>query len=283
MGKVIDGKELSKQVRLDVKQQVELLQKEYDKVPHLVVILVGDDPASQSYVRAKERACNKAGIQSTVVRKDSTISEEELLELIDHYNKDEDVHGILVQLPVPKHINENKVIDAIDYTKDVDGFHPLNIAYMHMGRDAILPATPSGIITMLQSIDVPLEGKKALVIGRSNIVGKPAAMLLLKENCTVTIAHSRTKNLKEECLSADIIVAAVGRPHTVTKEMVKPGAVIIDVGVNRVEDKLVGDVDYEDILPIASYITPVPGGVGPMTIASLLENTIKCYKGIVKK
>lgn len=283
MGKVIDGKELSKQVRLDVKQQVEFLQKEYSKVPQLVVILVGDDPASQSYVRAKERACNKAGIQSTVVRKDSTISEKELLKLIDHYNKDEDVHGILVQLPVPKHINENKVIDAIDYTKDVDGFHPLNIAYMHMGRDAILPATPSGIITMLHSIDVPLEGKKALVIGRSNIVGKPAAMLLLKENCTVTIAHSRTKNLKEECLSADIIVAAVGRPHTVTKDMVKPGTVIIDVGVNRVEDKLVGDVDYEDILPIASYITPVPGGVGPMTIASLLENTIKCYKGIVKK
>jgi methylenetetrahydrofolate dehydrogenase (NADP+)/methenyltetrahydrofolate cyclohydrolase len=244
--------------------------------------LIGEDPASQSYVKAKERACVKAGMKSTVIRKEDTYTEKELLDLIDSLNKDSDVHGILVQLPVPKHIDENKVIDAIDFKKDVDGFHPLNIAYMHMGRPAILPATPKGIITMLQSIEVPLSGKDALVIGRSNLVGKPAAMLLMKENCTVTIAHSRTKDLKEKCLKADIIVAAVGRPNTVTKDMVKPGAIIIDVGVNRVDGKLVGDVDFEGIKDIASFITPVPGGVGPMTITSLLQNTIETFKECVK-
>ena len=184
----------------------------------------------------------------------------------------------MVQLPVPKHIDENKIIDAIDFRKDVDGFHPMNIAYMHMGRPAILPATPKGIITMLKSINVELKGKDALVIGRSNIVGKPAAMLLLKEHCTVTIAHSRTKNLKEKCLQSDIIVAAVGRAKTVTKDMVKKGAIIVDVGVNRVDGKLVGDVDFEEIKDIASFITPVPGGVGPMTITSLLQNTIETFK-----
>jgi methylenetetrahydrofolate dehydrogenase (NADP+)/methenyltetrahydrofolate cyclohydrolase len=279
MGEIISGKVLSKEIREEIRLQVKGLEEQYKAVPHLAVILVGEDPASESYVKAKERACIKAGMKSTVIRKDASISESELLECIEELNKDQGVHGILVQLPVPKHINENKVIDAIDFKKDVDGFHPLNVAYMHMGRDAILPATPKGIITMLKSVNVELSGKDALVIGRSNLVGKPAAMLLMKENCTVTIAHSRTKNLKEKCLRADIIVAAVGKANTVTKDMVKEGAVIIDVGVNRVDGKLVGDVDFEALKDIASFITPVPGGVGPMTITSLLQNTIETFKG----
>jgi methylenetetrahydrofolate dehydrogenase (NADP+)/methenyltetrahydrofolate cyclohydrolase len=282
MGEIISGKELSKEVRAEVKIQVEELKAKYKAVPHLVVILVGEDPASQSYVKAKERACIRAGMKSTIILKEPSISEEELLSIINKLNNDDDVHGILVQLPIPKHIDENKIIDAIDFKKDVDGFHPLNIAYMHMGRKAIAPATPSGIITMLKSKNIQLKGKDAIVIGRSNIVGKPVAMLLLKEHCTVTIAHSRTQNLKEKCLRADIIVAAVGRPNTVTEDMVKEGAVIIDVGVNRVDGKLVGDVDFEAIKDKTSFITPVPGGVGPMTIASLLQNTVECFKGLME-
>lgn len=282
MGEIISGKLLSKEVREEVRLEVEELKGLYKAVPHLVVVLVGNDPASESYVKAKERACIKAGMKSTLIRKDSNITEDELLSIIDGLNMDEDVHGILVQLPLPKHIDENKVIDKIDYKKDVDGFHPLNIAYMHMGRDAIYPATPSGIMTMLKSKNIDIKGKDALIIGRSNIVGKPVAMLLMKEHATVTIAHSRTVDLKEKCLRADIIVAAVGRANTVTKDMVKKGAVIIDVGVNRVDDKLVGDVDFEGLKDIASYITPVPGGVGPMTITSLLQNTIKTFKGLMK-
>jgi len=278
MGEIISGKVLSKEIREQVRIDVEKLKGLYGAVPHLVVVLIGEDPASQSYVKSKERACIKAGMKSTVIRKEDTVSEAEVLSIIDALNKDDDVHGILVQLPVPKHIDENKIIDAIDYRKDVDGFHPLNIAYMHMGRPAILPATPKGIITMLKSINVDLVGKDAIIIGRSNIVGKPAAMLLMKEHCTVQIAHSRTKNLKEKCLNADIIVAAVGRANTVTADMVKDGAIIIDVGVNRVDGKLVGDVDFEHVKDKASYITPVPGGVGPMTITSLLQNTIETFK-----
>ena len=278
MGEIISGKVLSKEIREQVRIDVEKLKDLYGAVPHLVVVLIGEDPARQSYVKSKERACIKAGMKSTVIRKEDTVSEAEVLSIIDALNKDDDVHGILVQLPVPKHIDENKIIDAIDYRKDVDGFHPLNIAYMHMGRPAILPATPKGIITMLKSINVDLVGKDAIIIGRSNIVGKPAAMLLMKEHCTVQIAHSRTKNLKEKCLNADIIVAAVGRANTVTADMVKDGAIIIDVGVNRVDGKLVGDVDFEHVKDKASYITPVPGGVGPMTITSLLQNTIETFK-----
>jgi methylenetetrahydrofolate dehydrogenase (NADP+)/methenyltetrahydrofolate cyclohydrolase len=282
MGEIISGKELSKEVRQQVKLEVEALKAKYKAVPHLVVILVGNDPASESYVTAKERACIKAGMKSTLIRKEDTISESELLELIQSLNEDTGVHGLLVQLPLPKHIDENKVIDAIDYKKDVDGFHPLNIAYMHMGRDAIYPATPSGIITMLKSKNIELKGKDAIVIGRSNIVGKPVAMLLLKEHATVTIAHSRTVDLAGKCKNADIIIAAVGKPNMVTKDMVKPGAVIIDVGVNRVDGKLVGDVDFDAVKDIASYITPVPGGVGPMTITTLLQNTIKTFKGLME-
>ena len=277
MSTIISGKELSKEIRAKVKIEVEKLKETYQKVPHLVVILVGDDPASLSYVTAKERACLKAGMKSTLLREEDTISEEALLGLIEKLNQDSDVHGILVQLPLPKHIDENKVINAIRKEKDVDGFHPLNVAAVHLGEKGILPATPKGIMSMLQSTGIEIKGKQALVIGRSNIVGKPVAMLLLKEHATVTIAHSRTTNLKELALNADILVAAVGRAHMVTKDMIKEGAVVIDVGVNRLDDKLVGDVDFEGAKEKAAFITPVPGGVGPMTIASLLENTVECF------
>jgi len=282
MGEIISGKELSKEIREEIRLQVIDLKEKYDTVPHLAVVLVGEDPASQSYVKAKERACIKAGIKSTVIRKDNTITEKELLDLVSELNNDKDIHGLLVQLPLPKHIDEDKVIDAIDISKDVDGFHPLNVGYMHLGRTAVLPATPKGIMTMIKSKNIELKGKDAIIIGRSNIVGKPIAMLLMKEHATVTIAHSRTQNLKEKCLQADVIVAAVGRANTVTEDMVKDGAVIIDVGVNRVEGKLVGDCDFENIKGKASYITPVPGGVGPMTITSLLQNTIECFERLVK-
>lgn len=282
MGEIISGKKLSLEIREEVRLQVEKLKEKYGKVPHLAVVLVGEDPASQSYVRGKARACKQAGMESTVIIKEETTSEAELLEIVHQLNEDDSVHGILVQLPLPKHIDEDKVIDAIDISKDVDGFHPLNVAYMHLGRECILPATPKGIITMIHSTGIEVKGKDAIIIGRSNIVGKPAAMLLMKEHATVTIAHSRTKNLKEKCLQADIIVAAVGRPNTVTADMVKPGAVVIDVGVNRVDDKLVGDCDFDQIKDIASYITPVPGGVGPMTITSLLQNTVECFERLQK-
>lgn len=283
MGEIISGKLLSKEIREEVKLKVEELKGLYGAVPHLAVVLVGEDPASQSYVRAKERACVKAGMKSTVIRRNNDISEAELLDIVTSLNEDNEVHGVLVQLPLPKHIDEDRVIDAINISKDVDGFHPLNVAYMHMGRPSILPATPKGIITMIKSKNISLEGKDAIIIGRSNIVGKPAAMLLMKENATVTIAHSRTKNLKEKCLKADIIVAAVGRANTVTEDMVKDGAVVIDVGVNRVEGKLVGDCDFHSLKDKASFITPVPGGVGPMTITSLLQNTVECFERIIKQ
>ncbi len=281
MGEIISGKELSKQVREEVRIEVEELKASTGAVPHLVVVLVGEDPASQSYVKGKHRACTKAGMKSTIIRKEDNITEEELLSIVKELNDDPDVHGILVQLPIPKHIDENKVIDAIDISKDVDGFHPLNVGYMHLGRKAILPATPKGIMTMIHSKNIELKGKDAIIIGRSNIVGKPIAMLLMKEHATVTIAHSRTQNLKEKCLRADIIVAAVGRPNTVTADMVKEGAVVIDVGVNRVDGKLCGDVDFENVKDKASYITPVPGGVGPMTITSVIINTLECFKGVM--
>lgn len=282
MGEIISGKALSKEIREEVRIQVEVLKAKYEAVPHLAVVLVGEDPASQSYVRAKKRACIKAGMKSTTIIKPEATSEKELLSIIDELNTDEGVHGILVQLPLPKHINEDKVIDAIDISKDVDGFHPLNVAYMHLGRHAILPATPKGIITMIKSKNIELKGKDAIIIGRSNIVGKPVAMLLMKEHATVQIAHSRTLNLKEKCLRADIIVAAVGHANTVTADMVKEGAVVIDVGVNRVDGKLVGDCDFENIKDKASFITPVPGGVGPMTITSLLQNTLECFERLMK-
>lgn len=282
MSEIISGKALSKTIRSNVKTNVEKAIKIHGKTPHLVVVLVGEDPASQSYVRAKKRACEKAGMKSTTILKSKEITEQELLDIVSSLNQDSDVHGILVQLPLPKHINEDKIIDAIRIEKDVDGFHPLNVAYLQMGRDAIVPATPKGILTMLKSKDIALEGKDVLVIGRSNIVGKPVAALLMKQNATVTIAHSRTKNLDEKAKRADIIIAAVGKAKMVTADMVKEGAVIIDVGVNRVDGKLVGDVDFDAVKDKASYITPVPGGVGPMTITSLLQNTLECFNRIMK-
>ncbi len=283
MSNIISGKELSKTIRQEVKEDVAKLLEQTGRVPHLVVILVGDDPASLSYVTAKEKACVKAGMKSTLLRKDESITEEALLALIQSLNDDPDVHGILVQLPLPNHIDENLVIETIKQEKDVDGFHPLNVAAVHLGLPGILPATPKGIMTMLHSTNTEIKGKNALVIGRSNIVGKPVAMLLLKEHATVTIAHSRTVNLKELALQADILVAAVGRANMVTPDMIKEGAILIDVGVNRVDGKLVGDIDFEGAKEKASFITPVPGGVGPMTIASLLQNTVECFKMIETK
>ena len=282
MAEIIDGKALSKSIRAEVKEQVETLVQETGKTPHLVVVLVGEDPASQSYVKAKQRACERAGIKSTLLRKDDTIKEEELVQLVEELNQDEAVHGILVQLPLPDHIDANRVIDTIEQNKDVDGFHPLNIAALQIGTPGILPATPKGILTMLESVGIDLQGKKALIVGRSNIVGKPALQLLLRKHATVTIAHSRTKDLKKECLEADVLIAAVGRANMITGDMIKPGAVVSDVGVNRVDGKLVGDVDFEAAKDVASHITPVPGGVGPMTIASLLQNTIECFETLVK-
>lgn len=281
MGKIIDGKGLSKIIRSDVKKRVEELIDKYGKSPHLVVVLVGEDPASQTYVRSKKRACERAGMRSTTIIKSSDISQSELLGVVDALNNDDDVHGVLVQLPLPNHIDENIIIDEIAIEKDVDGFHPLNIAYLQLNRPSIIPATPKGIMTMLHHYDVALEGKDALVIGRSNIVGKPIASLLMREHATVTIAHSRTKDLKEKALNADIIVAAVGKPNMVTADMVKENAIVIDVGINRVNGKLVGDVAFDEVYDKVDLITPVPKGVGPMTITSLLENTLICFERIM--
>lgn len=273
---IISGTELSKNLREEMRKEV-LTYK--GRLPHLVVILVGDNPASKSYVTGKDKACAQIGIKSTIIKKEETITEAELLNLIEELNNDSEVDGILVQLPLPKHINEDLVINTISVKKDVDGFHPSNVAKLHLGEDCILPCTPKGIITMLKSVNIDIKGKHAVVVGRSNIVGKPVAQLLLNENATVTICHSKTTNLKELTKQADIVVAAIGRPNTITADMVKEGAVIIDVGVNRLETgKLVGDCDFEGLKDKASFITPVPGGVGPMTITSLLQNTLEIYK-----
>ncbi len=282
MNNIIDGKALSKSIRADVKKQVETLSEKYGKSPHLVVVLVGENPASETYVRMKHKACEKAGIRSTAINKDDSVSEEALLDLIRQLNDDDDVHGILVQLPLPDHIDANKVINTIEYKKDVDGFHPMNIAALQIGTEGIVSATPKGIMTLLQHTGIDLEGKNAVIIGRSNIVGKPVAQLLLSKNATVTVTHSRTRNLKGHAANADVLIAAVGRPKMVTADMVKEGATVIDVGVNRVEGKLIGDVDYENVKDKAAHITPVPGGVGPMTIASLLENTLECFETLEK-
>jgi len=278
MAEIIDGKQLAKDIRAKVTDRVADIKEQYGKVPHLVVILVGDNPASQSYVKRKKRDCERAGMKSTIIHKDTDITEKELIDLVQRLNDDNDVHGLLVQLPLPDHINENIVINTIRKDKDVDGFHPLNIAAIHTGEHGIVPATPKGVMTMLKSAGIDLVGQEAFVIGCSNIAGKPIAMLLLEEKATVTIAHSKTRDLKKHAKEADIIVAAAGVPNLVTPDMVKEGVVVIDVGINRVEGKLIGDVDFEGLKDKASYITPVPGGVGPMTIASLLENTLECFE-----
>ena len=276
---IISGSELAKELKQDVARRTSEAKDKYGRVPHLVVILVGEDPASQSYVKGKGKDAEEVGFKSTTLLRPETISEEELLNLISELNNDEEVDGILVQLPLPKHIDEDKVIAAIDKEKDVDGFHPLNVAALWQKQECTLPCTPKGIIKLLDKAGITIEGKKAVVIGRSNIVGLPAAKLLLDRNATVTIAHSRTKNLPEVTREADILVVAIGRPKFVTADMVGAGAAVIDVGVNRDPEtgKLCGDVDFEACKEKASVITPVPGGVGPMTRACLMENTLECF------
>lgn len=276
---IISGKDLSAQMKADMATEVAGLARKYGRAPHLVVLLVGEDPGSVSYVTGKAKACEAIGIRNTTIRRPETVSEAEVLQLIDQLNADDEVDGILVQLPLPRHIDEDRVIAAIRKEKDVDGFHPLNVASLWLKQPCTLPCTPKGIIRMLKSAGVQLEGKRAVVIGRSNIVGLPVAKLLLDENATVTIAHSRTKDLPAVTRQAEVLVVAIGRPKFVTADMVADGAVVIDVGVNRDPQtgKLCGDVDFAAIEPKASLITPVPGGVGPMTIACLMENTIECF------
>ena len=274
---IIDGKALAAKLQIALADKVAEMKEKTGLVPGLVVILVGEDPASQVYVRNKERSALAAGFKSDVVRLPESISENELLDLIDKYNQDENWHGILVQLPLPVHIDEEKVLLAIDPDKDVDGFHPTNMGKLWSGHAVMIPSTPAGIMEMFKEYQIDLEGKSALVIGRSNIVGKPMAQLLL--DATVTIAHSRTKNLPDLARQADILVVAIGRGHFVTKEFIKPGAVVIDVGMNRDENgKLIGDVKYDEVAELASHITPVPGGVGPMTITMLMEQTFEAFK-----
>lgn len=282
---IISGKDLSAKMKAEMAEQVASFPEKYGRVPHLAVILVGEDPGSQSYVRGKAKACEVVGIKNTTILKPASISQEELLSEIDALNRDEGVDGILVQLPLPDHIDENAVIEAIAMEKDVDGFHPRNVAALWMKRPCTVPCTPKGIIRMLEEAGVEIKGKRAVVIGRSQIVGLPTAKLLLDRNATVTICHSRTRDLPEVTRQAEILVVAIGRPRFVTADMVSPGAVVIDVGVNRdpITGKLCGDVDFEAVAPKASVITPVPGGVGPMTITCLMENTISCFlrrKGI---
>lgn len=278
MSTVINGRELADQMQAEIQKDVEKMTQQGIQ-PGLVVLLVGENPASQTYVRNKERAAAKIGILSKVEKLPETISEEELLAEIDKYNQDSRFHGILVQLPLPKHIDEEKILLAIDPKKDVDGFHPMDLGRLFVGKPEMIPCTPYGIMKMFEAYDIDLTGKRAVVIGRSNIVGKPMAQLLLMKNATVTIAHSKTEHLAEVAKEADILVVAIGRGHFVTKEFVKPGAVVIDVGMNRnQEGKLIGDVAFDEVSEIASYITPVPKGVGPMTITMLMYQTVEAAK-----
>ncbi|EPI24473.1 tetrahydrofolate dehydrogenase/cyclohydrolase, NAD(P)-binding domain protein [Enterococcus faecalis] len=278
MSTVINGRELADQMQAEIQKDVEKMTQQGIQ-PGLVVLLVGENPASQTYVRNKERAAAKIGILSKVEKLPETISEEELLAEIDKYNQDSRFHGILVQLPLPKHVDEEKILLAIDPKKDVDGFHPMNLGRLFVGKPEMIPCTPYGIMKMFEAYDIDLTGKRAVVIGRSNIVGKPMAQLLLMKNATVTIAHSKTEHLAEVAKEADILVVAIGRGHFVTKEFVKPGAAVIDVGMNRnQEGKLIGDVAFDEVSEIASYITPVPKGVGPMTITMLMYQTVEAAK-----
>lgn len=286
---IIDGKGLAETIKGELKAEVDEIRKQGGNIPHLAAVLVGDNPASASYIKNKVRFCEAAGFESTLIQKDVSISEEDLLEIIDDLNKNEDVDGFIVQLPLPEHIDENKVTMAIDPSKDVDGFHPVNFGKMAQGLDAFLPATPYGIVTMLERYNIETSGKHCVVVGRSNIVGTPISILLSRKanpgNCTVTLTHSRTKDIASECLRADILIAAIGIPKFIGADMVKEGAVVIDVGINRVEDasrksgyRLVGDVDYDAIVDKCSFITPVPRGVGPMTVTALMMNTLKAAK-----
>lgn len=276
---IIDGKAISNQIKLDLAKEVEALKATYGRAPKLAVILVGEDPASKVYVRNKEKACEKIGIENLLIRKEDTLTEQELLDMIDKLNHDDSVDGILVQLPLPSHINETKIIEAISPNKDVDGFHPESVASLFLNREGFVSCTPAGVMELLDAINYDLQGKEVVVVGRSNNVGKPLALLALQRNATVTIAHSRTANLAEVCKRADVLICAVGRAEMFTADYVKEGAVVIDVGINRKADgKLCGDVKYDEVAPKAMAITPVPGGVGPMTVTLLMKNTVIAYK-----
>jgi methylenetetrahydrofolate dehydrogenase (NADP+)/methenyltetrahydrofolate cyclohydrolase len=277
---LIDGKKEAASLRLKLKDEVIELKKKFNIVPGLTVILIGELAPSQIYVRNKEKSANEVGLNSHVVRYSNDVDEKTILQKINDLNKDNSVSGILVQLPLPKHINKKKVIEAIIPSKDVDGFHPMNVGNLSSGYESSIPCTPLGCYFLLKKIEPNLSGKKAVIIGRSNLNGKPMAQLLLKENCTVTITHSKTKNLKSECLMADIIIAAVGIPKLVKGDWIKKDAIIIDVGINKTDEGIVGDVDFEQVSKKAKALTPVPGGVGPMTIACLIKNTIDCFKRI---
>ncbi len=287
--KIIDGKQLALDLQQEMSQEVKVWVDQGHRLPHLVAVLVGDNPASASYVRNKMRSCERTGIQSTLIKKEFDISEADLLAVIESLNNDETVDGFIVQLPLPKHISEDKITLAINPIKDVDGFHPTNFGLMAQGMPQYIPATPYGMLKMLERYNIDTSGKHCVVVGRSNIVGTPMSILMSRKskvgNCTVTLTHSRTKNLKEEIKRADILIAAIGIANFITKDMIKEGAVILDVGINSVEDsskkrgyRLVGDVDFEDVAEKCSFITPVPGGVGPMTVTALLMNTLKSYK-----
>ncbi|EAE6538528.1 bifunctional methylenetetrahydrofolate dehydrogenase/methenyltetrahydrofolate cyclohydrolase FolD [Listeria monocytogenes] len=282
MGEIIDGKKLAKEIQEKVTREVAELVKE-GKKPGLAVVLVGDNQASRTYVRNKQKRTEEAGMKSVLIELPENVTEEKLLSVVEELNEDKTIHGILVQLPLPEHISEEKVIDTISYDKDVDGFHPVNVGNLFIGKDSFVPCTPAGIIEIIKSTGTQIEGKRAVVIGRSNIVGKPVAQLLLNENATVTIAHSRTKDLPQVAKEADILVVATGLAKFVKKDYIKPGAIVIDVGMDRDENnKLCGDVDFDDVVEEAGFITPVPGGVGPMTITMLLANTLKAAKRIWK-
>lgn len=280
---LLDGKKVSKERNLKLKEDIQKAVETYKRPPKLAIILVGNNPASLSYVKGKNKACKLVGIQNDMYHLDENISENELKDLITILNNDDQVDGILLQLPIPKHLDEDMFIDLIKREKDADGFHVINQGYLYQKKKTIYPATPKGIMTLLDTYEIDLKGMHAVVIGRSNIVGFPVARLLMDRGATITVCHSKTKDLGYHTRQADIIVAAVGKPKIVTKDMVKPGAVIIDVGVNRVDGKLIGDVDFHALEDVASYMTPVPGGVGPMTIHSLLENTFELYIKHVKK
>lgn len=292
--KLIDGKAVSQQIKQEIAEEVKEIVANGGKRPHLAAILVGHDGGSETYVASKVKACEQCGFKSTLIRYENDVTEEELLQKVEELNKDEDVDGFIVQLPLPDHIAEQKVIEAIDYRKDVDGFHPINVGRLSIGLPCYISATPNGILELLRRYNIETSGKKCVVLGRSNIVGKPMASLMMQKaqpgNATVTICHSRTANIAEECRSADIIIAALGQPEFVKADMVKEGAVVIDVGTTRLPStktksgfKLHGDVDFENVAPKCSYITPVPGGVGPMTIVSLMRNTLLAGKKEIYK
>jgi methylenetetrahydrofolate dehydrogenase (NADP+) / methenyltetrahydrofolate cyclohydrolase len=275
---LIDGKKIAAELREELKQEVLELKIKHNKIPGLTVILIGDMTPSQIYVRNKEKSASEVGLKSEVIKYPETVEEKTILDKIVELNKDDTVSGILVQLPLPKHIDKQKVIETITPSKDVDGFHPMNVGNLSSGYESSVPCTPLGCYLMIKKIEPNLSGKKAVMIGRSNLNGKPMAQLLLKENCTVTITHSKTKDLKAECLEADIIVAAVGIPELVKVDWIKKDAIVIDVGINKTDKGIVGDVAFEEVSKVARALTPVPGGVGPMTIACLLKNTIECFK-----